>query len=73
MENIISTSEIEETQTFKNLDKMFQNLLLKFASKKQITYGLTVFKNTGSLPGSIGGNPLRVVKEIIESQKSPKL
>jgi hypothetical protein len=73
MQQTISASEIQETKIYKSLENCLQNILLTFSSKKQITYGLTVFKNTGVIPSSIGGNTLKVVKELIESKKGSKI
>lgn len=72
MQQTITTSEIQGTKTYKNLDKMFQNLLIKYTSRQQITYGLNVFSNTGVIPGSIGGNTLRVLKELISNENQQK-
>jgi len=69
MEFIVSNKEIEETKAYKGLDKMFQNLVLKLANKKTISHGLISFRNTNTIPGSIGGNNLRVLKELIELEK----
>lgn len=69
MQQTITASEIQGTKTYKNLDKMFQNLLIKYTSRQQITYGLNVHTNTGVIPGSLGGNTLRVLNELIESKK----
>lgn len=66
MEYIVSNAEIENTNTFKKLEKVFQNLLLKSSSKKSISNGILVFRSTGVIPGSIGGNNLRVLKELIQ-------
>ncbi len=69
----ITNAEIESTETFKNLKKAFQNLLLKPATKKTISHGLLVHKTTGVIPGSIGGNPLKVLTEIIHKKSSNKV
>ena len=69
MAEIISTQEIQETKTYKSLEKMYQNLLLNYKTKLQITNGLQIFRNTGVIAGSLGGNPLRIVKELIENQQ----
>lgn len=69
MAEIISTQEIQETKTYKSLEKMYQNLLLNYKTKQQITNGLHIFRNTGVIVGSLGGNPLRIVKELIENQQ----
>ena len=66
MEYIVSNKEIEETNSFKKMDKMFQNLVLKLANKKTISHGLISFRNTNTIPGSIGGNNLRVLKDLIK-------
>ncbi len=69
MENIISSAEIEKTNAFKSLDLAFQNLVLKLSSKKAISSALLIHRNSGVIPGSIGGNNLRVLKELIENEK----
>ena len=69
----ITNAEIESTETFKKLEKVFQTLLLKPASKKTISHGLLVHKTTGVIPGSIGGNALRVLTEIIHKKSSDKV
>lgn len=69
MENIVSNAEIEKTNAFKKLDLAFQNLVLKLSSKKAISSALLIYRNSGVIPGSIGGNNLRVLKELIENEK----
>jgi hypothetical protein len=39
MQEQLPTSEIQAT-TYKSLGKMFQNLLIKYSSRQQITYGM---------------------------------
>jgi hypothetical protein len=72
MQATITTSEIMETTTYKNLGKMFQNLLIKFSSRQQITYGINVHANTGEIPIHLGSNTLKIVKELIESKRLAK-
>lgn len=69
MEFIVTNQEIEDTPAFKKLDKMFQLLVLKLANKKIISHGLLSFRNTNTIPGSIGGNNLRVLKDLIANEK----
>lgn len=69
MDKIISTSEIESTETYKNLEKCFQNIATKLSSKKIITSGLLVYKNLGIIPSSVAGNNLKIIKELINKQK----
>lgn len=66
MEFIVSNQEIENTKAFKNLQKCFQNIALKLSSKKIISSGILVYKTTGVIPGSVGGNNLKILKELIE-------
>jgi predicted metal-dependent TIM-barrel fold hydrolase len=69
MQATITTSEIQETTTYKSLGKMFQNLLIKYSSRQQITYGINVHASTGVIPSNLGNNTLKIVKELIESKK----
>lgn len=66
MEFIISNKEIEDTPAYKKMPKMFQTLVLKLANKKVISHGLLSFRNTKTIPGSIGGNNLRVLMDLIK-------
>jgi len=68
MEYIVSNAEIQETEAFKNLDKMFQMLVLKLASKKIISQGLISYRSAKVIPGSISGNNLKVLKSLIEKE-----
>lgn len=65
MEFIVTNQQIEDTPTFQNMEKMFQNLSLKLANKKVISHGLIAFRNTKVIPGSIAGNNLRILKDLI--------
>ena len=69
MEYIISNAEIENTKTFQNMEKCFKNIALKLTSKKIISAGILVFKNCGVIPGSVAGNNLKILKDLIETQK----
>lgn len=71
MEFIVSNEEIEGTKTFKKVEKMFQNMLLKLSNRRTISQGLISFRLTGVIPGSIAGNNLRVLKDLIELEKQP--
>lgn len=68
MEFIVSNSDIEGTKTFAKLEKMFQNLVLRLSNKRVISQGLLSFRLTGVIPGSIAGNNLRVLKDLIEKE-----
>jgi hypothetical protein len=48
---------------------MFQNLLIKYSSRQQITYGINVHANTGEIPSNLG-NTVKIVNELIESRKN---
>jgi hypothetical protein len=38
---------------------MFQNLLIKYSSRQQITYGINVHANTGEIPSNLGSNTVK--------------
>jgi hypothetical protein len=69
MEYIISNAEIENTKTFKGMDKCFKSIALKLTSKKIISAGFLVHKNSGIIPGSVAGNNLKILKDLIATQK----
>lgn len=69
MEYLVSKSEIESTETFKKLEQFSKNIILRLSSKKNISIGLVVFRSTGVIPGSVTGNNLKVLKDIIEKEK----
>lgn len=69
MNNIISTQEITSTDAYIKLEKVFQQLALRLSSKKIITHGLIVFKSTGVIPGSIAGNNLLILKNLIKNNE----
>lgn len=69
MEYLISREEIESTETFKKLEQFSKNIILRLSSKKNISIGLVVFRSTGVIPGSITGNNLKVLKDIIKNEK----
>ena len=64
MNEIISSDEIKNSETYKNSEKMYQNILLRYDTKKKITDGIIIFKNSGVYAGSLGGVILRIVKEL---------
>lgn len=69
MEYLISREEIESTETFKTLEQFSKNIILRLSSKKNISIGLVVFRSTGVIPGSITGNNLKVLKDVIKNEK----
>jgi hypothetical protein len=69
MEFIISTAEIESTKSFQKLDKCFKIIALKLSSKKIISTGLLVFRSSGVIPGSVAGNNLKILNELIQKEK----
>jgi len=69
MDQIVSTQEIQDTEAYKRLEPVFQNMILKLPNKKTISYGLTIHKNTGVIPGSVAGNNLKVLLDLISSKK----
>ena len=48
-------------------NKMQQEFLLKRKSRMDITHALIVFNSTGSIPNTISGHQLSVLKEFIEA------
>lgn len=68
MEFIVSNKDIEETKSFTKMEKMFQNLVLRLSNKRVITQGLISYRLTGVIPGSIAGNNLRVLKDLIDKE-----
>lgn len=66
MEFIVSNQQIEDTPAFQKLEKMFQNLSLKLSNKKVISHGLISFRNTKTIPGSIAGNNLKILNDLIK-------
>jgi len=69
MEYIISNAEIENTNTFQTMEKCFRTIALKLTSKKIISAGLLTHKNCGVIPGSVAGNNLKILKDLIETKK----
>lgn len=70
MELIIGNAEIKQTKAFQKLEPCFQNLVLKLNSKKSISNGILVYRTTGVISGSIGGNNLKILKELIEIENN---
>ena len=66
----ITADQVKATETFKNLEKCFQIIVLKPSSVKSISHGFTVHANTGQIPGTLSGNNLKVLKELIEKTKN---
>ena len=48
-------------------NKMQQEFLLKRKSRMDITHALIVYNSTGSIPNTISGHQLSVLKEFIEA------
>jgi len=68
METIVTNANIEATEAYKKLAPMFQKLCLKLANKKIMTHGLISWRKSGVIPGSIAGNNLKVLKELISNE-----
>lgn len=69
---LVTKEELESTETFKGLEKFSKNILLRLSSKKDISYGLVSYRSTGVIPGSVSGNNLRVLKELIQKENLNK-
>lgn len=65
----LNNSEIENTEVFKNLEPCLQNIALKTVSKNAISQALVIYRNSGMIPGSLGGNNLKILKELIEKEQ----
>ncbi len=70
MSEPITIDQIKATKTFKDMEKVFQLIVLKPSSIKVICHGFTVHGNTGVIPGTVSGNNLKVLKELIENSKN---
>lgn len=70
MEYIVSNQEIQNTNAYQKLEKIFQLMVLKLANKKTISHGLIVHSSTGVIPGSVAGNNRKILLELIENKKS---
>jgi hypothetical protein len=70
MEFIISNDEIRNTKAFENY---FKILVLNYLTKKKVISSGPSYRNNGVIPGSIGGNNLKVLKELIDNEKRAKL
>lgn len=68
MNYIVTREELESTNTFNSLEQYSKNILLRLSSKKDISNGLIAYRSTGVIPGSISGNNLRVLKELVEKE-----
>jgi len=66
MVNSVTNQDIESTDAYKKMEPMFQKLCLKLANKKIMTHGLIAFRKSGVIPGSIAGNNLRILKDLIK-------
>lgn len=66
--------QIRETQTFKSLDKLRQELTLMRTIRKQIEHGVIVSGNRGfdwyKSTNELSGYALCIVQEIIEKQNA---
>ncbi len=70
MTQIVTTDKIKETKAFKGFEKVFQQMVLKLPNLKLINHGLIVHRSTGVIPGTLSGNNLKVLKEIIDTSKN---
>lgn len=79
MDKTITPELIQSTFTYINLGKeipgkpflnnrMQQSALLRRDSRQKITHALIVFNSTGTIPNTISGNQLSVLKELIEAE-----
>ena len=70
MQITISPDEIENTEAFKKLEKVFQKMVIKLDSRQKITNAMNVYRNTGSIPSTVSGNSLKVLNELIQNSKN---
>lgn len=66
---VLSNSEIEGTQVFQKLEPCFQTMALKAVNKNAISQALVIYRNSGMITGSLGGNNLKILKELIEKEQ----
>lgn len=70
MNLIISTEDIKNTKVFQNLHPCYQKIAIKLTSQKSISNGLLVWRNSKIISGSVGGNNLKILKELIENENN---
>jgi len=74
MRNTYTQEAIKETPTYKELESKGETTKCKFLLQKgereRISNAVQVFKNTGSIPNTVSGIYLSVVKDIINEAKN---
>lgn len=64
MNDVISIEEIQNTKTFKGLNDIRKQFIVKRANREVITNALIVYKGTGVIPGNIQGYNIELVEEL---------
>jgi len=76
MDHVISADRIQTTETYQNLinknETIIASFLLKRNVRELISNGINVYNYTGTIPGHVTGNNLRVVKDLINQQNLNK-
>ena len=67
--DIISSKEIESTETFKNINKSLQSIYLKRSNREIIDNALVVYKNTQQIKNGLSGRMRLIVEEIIQKRQ----
>jgi hypothetical protein len=62
---LITTEELENTETYKSLSFIARQFLVKRANREIINNAIIVHRNTKVIPGNITGTNLLIVKELI--------
>lgn len=65
MKNLVTTNDIEKTETFKKLEKFKQNLIIRKDNRLILEQALIHHKQTGVILPDIGDNNIKILKEII--------
>lgn len=66
MTNLVTTNDIEKTETFQKLQHFQKNLVVKKQNRAVLEQGLIHYRQTGVLPPQIVANNLKILKEIID-------
>jgi hypothetical protein len=65
--DFISSKKIEATLTFQKLSHLQQHFAIKRHNRELITNALNVHKSTGTIPTTVQGSNVDIVKELIEA------
>jgi hypothetical protein len=64
---LISSEKIQSTPTYQKLSHLQQHFAIKRHNRESITNALNVHKSTGTIPATVQGSNIDIVKELIEA------